>query len=314
MSDSKRAWYGIRSDLSVARFCGADARSFLQTKLACDTRRWVADGGGYGVATDINAKTLFDGWFFVDDAAIGVVWAADNAQSAQEHLGRYVIMDDIEMGSTEGGVVAVGGSDAARLLGVEPIEDRSRSRPLGGFPGAQVFWAPNPAGVAGQWFVVVPRESLAALESKLGDLGLGRRCAEEMVAAEIEGGVPAIGRDFFVGRTIPLEAGLYNGLSLSKGCYLGQEVLERIFSLGNVARRLMRVRWEGAVVDPGTALVAEGAAVGEITSCVSVQGGAVGMAYLRRKALEAAWPISLGEMGSSVTLEGPVGGPTPDAP
>jgi folate-binding protein YgfZ len=102
------------------------------------------------------------------------------------------------------------------------------------------------------------------------------RFADE--ASRIEAGWPAMGAEI-TASTIPGETGLTDvAVSFTKGCYTGQELVERIDSRGgNVARHLLRVRGAG-VEAPGQAVGAAGREVGTLTSA----GNGVGLAYLRR--------------------------------
>ena len=59
-------------------------------------------------------------------------------------------------------------------------------------------------------------------------------------------------------------------LHFNKGCYLGQEIVERIRSRGNVHRTFERFALNGALPAPGTPLLAEGKPVGELTSIAAV--------------------------------------------
>lgn len=83
--------------------------------------------------------------------------------------------------------------------------------------------------------------------------------------------------------TLALEAGLDDHISLSKGCYTGQEIVARIHTYGHVNRRLCLLAME-VPVDAGTSLVdAAGEAVGRTTSSAPVDGGgAVALGYVKR--------------------------------
>src|SRR5690606_38294587 len=84
----------------------------------------------------------------------------------------------------------------------------------------------------------------------------------------------------------PLEIGLREGIADNKGCYPGQEVIEKIISLGSPARRLARVDGQGAKPAPGSKVFNEAeppAEVGEITSSVEVTPGRFEALALVRK-------------------------------
>ncbi|HWT80403.1 MAG TPA: glycine cleavage T C-terminal barrel domain-containing protein, partial [Candidatus Methylomirabilis sp.] len=89
--------------------------------------------------------------------------------------------------------------------------------------------------------------------------------------------------------TLPLEAGLLNALSFTKGCYPGQEIVERARSRGHVNWRLVGVGVDDAIVpSPGEKLLSEGKEVGETTSaCFSPWlNRPIALAYVRREVSE----------------------------
>jgi folate-binding protein YgfZ len=96
---------------------------------------------------------------------------------------------------------------------------------------------------------------------------------------------------------LPNEAGLEtDAISFKKGCYLGQEVMARLQSMGRVRRRLRRVRSRGpAIPAPGAALFCGGRPAGEMRSAVvDGAGGAIGLAMLSLLALTPDGALSLG--------------------
>ena len=95
----------------------------------------------------------------------------------------------------------------------------------------------------------------------------------------------------------PLEAGLWNGVSFEKGCYIGQETIARLNTYKGVKKRLWGLQLTGPA-DPGAVILAEGAKVGRLTSVVETEGQAIALAYLRTKA---------GGEGLSVEVEGAAG-------
>jgi folate-binding protein YgfZ len=99
-----------------------------------------------------------------------------------------------------------------------------------------------------------------------GVTALGRMAIE---ALRIEAGTPRFGADM-TADTIPLEAGIEDrAISMTKGCYVGQEVIIRILHRGHgrVARRLVRLTVDSAIVPPvGSSLAVDGREVGAITS------------------------------------------------
>jgi folate-binding protein YgfZ len=101
----------------------------------------------------------------------------------------------------------------------------------------------------------------------------------------VEAGVPWAGIDMDES-TLIMETGRQAALSFTKGCYLGQEVVERISARGHVNRQLGGVIVVGDVLPaPGARLLAEGREVGYVTSAVRSPelGCVIALAMLQRK-------------------------------
>jgi folate-binding protein YgfZ len=110
--------------------------------------------------------------------------------------------------------------------------------------------------------------------------------AESGTTRRLEAGIPWFGVDFDE-KQIPHEAGLEEShISYTKGCYTGQEIVERVRSRGQVNRRRVGLRFDGAAApEAGTKLLAGGAEVGNVTSAAYsfAAKSAIGMGYLRRE-------------------------------
>jgi len=105
-------------------------------------------------------------------------------------------------------------------------------------------------------------------------------------ALRLEAGVPWFPTDFN-DAMIPHEAALENThISLNKGCYTGQEIVERVRSRGHVNRKRVSLRFSSAAPPAsGTKLLAGGAEAGFVTSAAfsPVAGASIGMGYVRRE-------------------------------
>ena len=128
--------------------------------------------------------------------------------------------------------------------------------------GGGVDLVPSSAG-APDWCAAVPQGT-----------------ADDLLAARIEACWPAMGTEIVAGETIPAETGIVGvAVSFSKGCYPGQELVERMDSRGAAAPRSLRV------VD----LDASGSVVGfdPDTAVVTSRCGTRALAYVRRSATSA---------------------------
>jgi aminomethyltransferase len=105
-------------------------------------------------------------------------------------------------------------------------------------------------------------------------------------AFRIAGGIPRFGQDIRA-RDLPQETGQERALNFNKGCYIGQEIVERIRARGAIHRTLAGFEIAGSVPAPGSKVQQDGRDVGEITSIVRLpfEGGErlVGMGYLRKE-------------------------------
>lgn len=281
--------------LSRLDFTGKDAQRFLQTKLACDTRRWRRDGGGFGFATDINGKVLFDGHFaLLDGGRIRMYSETQFSEAAREHLGRYIIIDDVVMTSpAQTRLVLVSASSRAVLfaaIGLEELEEPYKVQTVEGVNVVPLERAIRPS-------VLVEGDSSAvdALCARLGQQGAQTLTCDEWRNAEIMEGFVRTGPDLQVGSSIPLEADLEQGVHFNKGCYLGQETIERLRSRGNAARGFRRAIAQGPVAAGQKIVDESGQEVGSVTSSASSNGVSFLIVQLRRKALEGDSKLFIGE-------------------
>jgi len=123
----------------------------------------------------------------------------------------------------------------------------------------------------------------------------GRRelTEKEILLRRVRAGIPAVPADIGPGE-LPNEGGLDAvAISYTKGCYLGQEVMARLKTMGRVRRRLQRVAWTGPVPLLPAALYASGRQVGELRSAVAVEQGGEGLALLTLLNLPARADLSL---------------------
>ena len=122
---------------------------------------------------------------------------------------------------------------------------------------------------------------------------------QDAETARIENFVPRYGCDI-TEHTLPQETQQMHALHFQKGCYLGQEIVERIRSRGQVRRKFTGFEIHGALPAPGSKVQVDGKDVGEITSVASLPFEAgdrpVALGYIRR---EVATPDKIVDAGGS---------------
>src|SRR5262249_55603812 len=127
---------------------------------------------------------------------------------------------------------------------------------------------------------------------------------EEAERLRVEAGRPLYGQDMGEDR-LPIEAGLSDAVSFTKGCYLGQEVIARATNLGHINRKLVGLRLP-ALVEPGTKLSSPSRPdAGVVTSTViSQKFGPIALAYVHRTLWDDGTELSLpdGKIARVVSL------------
>lgn len=262
---------------------GSDAFTFLQGQFTNDVKQAGA-GGVYGLWLTLKGKVMGDG-FVVAGAAADDYWIGSydtRAPTLRERLESFVIADDVVVDDETTGwrAVSVFGPDAAATVA------KARTTVADGFvfPGRRS----RPANV--EW--VFRSDQEPAIRAALA--GLPEWDATTIEAGRIGAGIPAVPGDIGA-NDLPNEGGLeLDAISYTKGCYLGQEVMARLKSMGQVRRRLLRVRGAGDEVPArGRALFAGGRQVGELRSTVKHGDGFIGLAMISLINLAGNTAVSL---------------------
>jgi folate-binding protein YgfZ len=123
----------------------------------------------------------------------------------------------------------------------------------------------NHGTLADHFEVVTPLAGLTLLWRALSTAGATPVGAAALDAFRIAEGIPVYGVDI-AERDLPQETSQTRALHFNKGCYLGQEIVERIHSRGNVHRHLRQLELDGPTAKIGSELFLDGSPVGAITS------------------------------------------------
>jgi folate-binding protein YgfZ len=197
------------------------------------------------------------------------------------HLNQFIIMDDVELVPL--GEESVCGSGAETAIGVTGPQTAEVLERLGlpffanTMKSTRFEWngldltVERGYGVRAQHFVFwVPCAGLAKFWSCVRTAGAMPVGCASLEAFRIAEGIPAYGVDI-VERDLPQETAQLRALNFNKGCYLGQEIVERIRSRGNVHRHLRHLELDGPVPEPGTELKqSDGAQAGHVTSAAEL--------------------------------------------
>ncbi len=276
-----------RRDRGLLRVRGKDRRTWLHNLLTQDIKQLADDHGAYAFAIDVRGRVQFDLNVLAHDDALWLDISNAFVQRAQQHLEKFLISEDASIEAvtesyTRIGICGPHSPDVLLRLGIRGAAELS---PLASMPleASARLIRHDFAGLLG-FELIAPREHAPPyLERLLRDAGVRPIGDATLDVLRVEAGIPWLGRDID-DKTIPPETGqIERGISYKKGCYLGQEIIERMRSHGSLAKRLVRLQGAADLGPLPTPLRFNGQEVGRVTSWVlhPLTGAWIGLGYLR---------------------------------
>jgi len=291
--------YRVTEERLVVRMVGDDRVSFLNGMCSNDVKQ-LAPG------TLVQALLLTEHAHVVAEL---YVWAKREAllletdrtlwPHARAQLEKCLVADDVEMEELAAmAVIDIEGPAAAQAVSAIGGESATALAPWHHIASGNVDIASLPRFGRPAFTVMAEAEHAARFVAELNRAAAPLRIREVSTDAldvlRIENGVPRIGVDTGE-KTIALEARLQSAISFNKGCYVGQETIERATARGGLKKRLFGLRLQGArVPEPNAAVQLDGKEVGHVTSAArSPRLGVLGLGILHH----SAWTI-----GTQVTI------------
>jgi folate-binding protein YgfZ len=281
---------------AVVTLAGPDRVRYLNAILSNDIQELEEGRGTFALLLNPQGHILAELEVYKQADKLVTLSHASVRDRTVATLDKFIIMDDVELAdrTDEVGSLAIEGPRAAEIvkqscgitleefpemairdLDVFGIPCHFLRRSHFGLPGAQILTKRK--GIVELWV-----KFLAATRASRGE-PIGMKALNSL---RLEAGVPWFPVDFN-DTVIPHEAALEGThISFSKGCYTGQEIVERVRSQGRVNRRRVRLKFSGAAPPlPGTRLLAEDVEAGLVTSAAysPAAATAIGMGYLRRE-------------------------------
>jgi folate-binding protein YgfZ len=316
-SDPAAEWRALRSAAAVfdlgwrGKFLltGQDCVRWLNGMVTNNIRDLPPGRGSYNFLLNAQGRILGDMLAYNRGDYILIDTDAAQVPALMEAFEKFIIMDDVEVTDARQQLTAIGvrGPKAEEVLRqagfdfptLEPLQVHDAVREQAGVSvvrgepeNTYEIWL-APANAATVWDALV-----AAGATPVG--------AEALEMARILDGLPAYGRDIRQ-RDLPQETGQDRALNFTKGCYVGQEIVERIRSRGQVHRMFTGFVLEGPAPDPGTKLQAGGRDVAEVTSVRALPAAAGGqpvtlaLGYVRREAAPPGTVLQAGATRARVT-------------
>lgn len=252
----------------------------------------------------LNAQGQIQADMYVYNRGEHILVDTDESQVARvrEIFEKYIIMDDVSLADASDKLSAIG------LQGPQAIEifkrlghDVSAFQPLEvmdtklGEAGISIVRRDWPVPSFEIWAFASNLPMLWAALVTAGAKPVGSEAYEKV---RVLLGMPRYGVD--IGdRDLPQETAQDRALNFRKGCYVGQEIVERIHSRGKVHRSLAGLIIDGPAPPSGTAVQSAGKQIGEVRSVVTLPlNGAsrtLALASLRREAIPAGAELQVGE-------------------
>jgi folate-binding protein YgfZ len=230
-------------------------------------------------------------------------------------LDKYIIMDDVTLTdrTDDFASLALEGPKAAllaeELSGVDPVELAELETRLVSVQRIPCRIGKRSPGAAASAEFLVDRAHAESLWNILLEAarkhGGGPAGYQALSATRLEQGIPWYSYDFGE-KQIPHEAGLQDShISYTKGCYTGQEIVERVRSRGQVNRVRVTLKYDAPQPPaPGTQLLFEGKEAGHTTRAAfsPALNAPIGMAYARREKSGPGSVLELPEAAGSATV------------
>ncbi len=314
-------------DTGWIRVTGPDRVRWLNGMVSNAIQTLAPGEGCYNFVLNAQGRIQGDLTAWMQEDAI--LLETDRAQipALLAHLDHFIIMDDVELAdisdSRHGLLVA--GPQAAKLIAAIDIssEDDLEAMEL-----VHVTRHSASMDLIRAYSPLIPKfevwsdaATLRIVRDQFLIAGASNVAPEALEALRILSGTPRYGTDIRntdAAHDLPQETAQTRALHFSKGCYLGQEIVERIRSRGSVHRTFHGFELTGALPAPGAPLTAESSPrpVGELTSVAAIplpESAAapartvqLALGYVRREALDRA--LTLEYPGGTAT---PIGLPHP---
>lgn len=266
------------------RVAGEDRARLLHAMTTNHIQQMKPGDGLYAFFLNAQGRIQADAWILCFDDHLLLDTEPETRKPLVEHLDRYIIADDVTLEDESDATFCIGlegprAPETSDLIALPaPVVKYSHAR-WGEFSVAAISMTSFPAV---RIYGPLPRkeELIQQLESA-GAIAASERDAD---AARLHNFRPRYGREI-TDSTLPQESQQMQALHFQKGCYLGQEIIERIRSRGHVNKQLMGFRLDAAVLpEPGAKLFAGGKEAGEVSSAALFpedEFKVVGLAYVR---------------------------------
>ncbi len=287
-------------DIGWIRVIGEDRVRWLNGMTTNSIQALKPGESNYNFFLSAQGRIQADAVALALETSILLATARSRIPALTELLDRFIIMDDVELSGHPSSGLLVAGPKAAQTLAAIGI---ATSHLAQNYFTAIDDWRGHKVAILYAHSPLVPRfelwaeapDAIAQLTEALTTVAATPVDQEALKHLRILEGTPLYGADIR-DKELPQETAQTRALHFAKGCYLGQEIVERIRSRGNVHRTFHAFQLTGEVAPPGTILEFDSKPIGELTTIATIPlaSGPIHLAlgYIRREALERSTPIT----------------------
>jgi folate-binding protein YgfZ len=281
------AWFDV-SDRGKIRVTGEDNARLLHAMSTNDVKN-LADGKGlYAFFLNEKGRIIADSYIYRQGANLFLDTEPETAIVLRDHLDHYIIADDAALEDETANLAAIALEGPTSFDLAATMELPVPSEPFALATWQHGFVARVSVTGAPGMRIFLPIAQKPAFLERFKSANLQEASLSEVRVVRLEHGTPRYGEDIS-SRFLAQETQIAHAIHTNKGCYLGQEIVERVRAQGQVHRLLSPVRIAAtSPPEAGTKLLANGNPVAELTSAAysPALGEVVAMAYVRREALK----------------------------
>jgi aminomethyltransferase len=279
---------------------GRDRVRWFNGMVTNNIRDLGAGDGVYAFVLNSQGHILGDLHIFNRGEDLVAEIDAPQSENLLQILKRYIIMDKVEITSLADDLAIIGvtGQNSAAALAASGI---AAELPVMKYADVSyrdknlsVVRLDNPS--VPSYEIWAPRGELETLWRSLLDAGAMCPTPDTLETVRVLCGIPRVGQDVRE-RVLPQETGQDRALNFTKGCYIGQEIVERVRSRGHLHRTISGFEIAGGAVLSGTKIQSAGRDVGEITTVAPMQvnGLRLALGFIRKEALIAGESLTVAD-------------------